>query len=218
MYFWEIKKKLLFVNRSLAQLLSVVFHPLLLPTYLFAFILYCLPVSMLTLPLQSRWIVLAMIFFTTFIIPGLGAYAMVRTGQLDSMEMDRREQRGLPLLFTGLCYTVISYLFYREAAFGPIFYVVMAIIAASVFLTYVISLFWKVSAHSVGAGGGLGLILMLNRIAPEASLLMPVAAGILLAGAILSARLALNAHTPQQVYAGFGSGLLLALMAASLAL
>ena len=47
--------------------------------------------------MQSRWIVLGMIFFTTFIIPGLGAYAMVRSGQLDSMEMERREQLNIPV-------------------------------------------------------------------------------------------------------------------------
>nr|WP_262921615.1 hypothetical protein [Pontibacter ruber] len=195
-------------------MLSVVFHPLLVPTYLFAFILYYLPVPVLTLPLSSRWMVLAMIFFTTVIIPGLGAYALVRTGHIDSMEMDRREQRRLPLLFTGLCYGVTSYLFYREPVFDQLFYVVMGIIATSVFLTWVISLFWKVSAHSMAMGGSLGLLLFLNRLVPEAELLSPIIFDVLIAGAVLSARLSLDAHTPAQVYTGFGSGFLLAFTAA----
>ncbi|MCC9136569.1 hypothetical protein ACFSKU_07160 [Pontibacter silvestris] len=201
------------MNRSIAQLLSVLFHPLLIPTYLFAFIMYYLPVSALTLPLRSRWIVLGMIFFTTFIIPGMGAYVMVRAGQLDSVEMDRREQRSLPLLFTTVCYAVTSYLLYREPAFDAIFYFVMAVIAVAVFLTYLISLFWKISAHGVGIGGGLGFLLILNRLVPEASLAMPIAVAIVLAGAVLSARLALHAHTPDQVYAGFSCGVALAFSA-----
>lgn len=206
------------MNRSLAQVLSVVFHPLLLPTYLFAVILYYMPASMITLPLQVRWVVLAMIFFTTFIIPAVAAYAMVRLGHLDSVEMYRREQRGLPLLFTGVCYAATAYLLYREPAYDAIFYFVMGIIAASVFLTYAISQFWKISAHSVGMGGCLGLLLVLNNLAPEALLIFPIVVAIFLAGAVLSARLALHAHTPAQVYAGFGSGLLLALVASTVAL
>ncbi|WP_245842572.1 hypothetical protein [Pontibacter ummariensis] len=173
---------------------------------------------MLTLPLRVRWIVLAMIFFTTFVIPGLGAYTMVRTGQLDSLTMERREQRGLPLLFTGVCYLATTYLLYRESAFDALFYFIMGVIAASVFLTYLISFFWKVSAHSVGMGGGLGLLLVLNRLAPEAMLVGPIVLAVLFTGAVLSARLALHAHTPPQVYAGFGSGLLLSLVAAYVAL
>ena len=202
------------MNRSLAQVLSVVFHPLLLPTYLFAVILYYMPTATLTLPYRVRWVVLGMIFFTTFIIPGLAAYSMVRLGHLDSLEMDRREQRGLPLLFTGVCYALTSYLLYREPTFDAIFYFVMGIIAASVFLTFIISQFWKISAHAMGMGGGLGLLLVLNWLAPDAMMMGPIALGILLAGAVLTARLSLHAHTPAEVYGGFGCGLLLAVVAA----
>ncbi|WP_162055302.1 hypothetical protein [Pontibacter pamirensis] len=202
------------MNRSLAQVLSVVLHPLLLPTYLFAVILYYMPTATLTLPYQIRWIVLCMIFFTTFIIPGVAAYSMVRLGHLDSIEMNRREQRSMPLLFTGVCYALTSYLLYRESTFDAIFYFVMGIIAASVFLTFIISQFWKISAHSMGMGGGLGLLLVLNWLAPDAMMVGPIALGILLTGAVLSARLSLHAHTPAEVYGGFVSGFLLAVAAA----
>ncbi|GAB3536888.1 hypothetical protein GCM10027443_28360 [Pontibacter brevis] len=197
------------MNRTLAQVLSVVFHPLLLPTYLFAVILYYMPTATLALPYRIRWVVLCMIFFTTFIIPGLAAYGLVRLGHLDSMEMDRREQRSLPLLFTAVCYALTSYLLYREPSFDAIFYFVMGVIAASVFLAFLISQFWKISAHSIGMGGGLGLLLVLNWLDPDAMMVGPIALGILLAGAVLSARLSLHAHTPAEVYGGFGSGFLL---------
>ena len=205
------------MSRSLAKVLSVVFHPLLMPTHLFAFILYYLPPPMFPLPLQVRWAVLALVFFTTFIIPALGTYAMIRAGQVDSFEMERREQRSLPLLFTGLCYATTAYLLYREPALDQLFYFIMGVIAVSVFLTYLISLFWKVSAHSVGVGGVLGILFLLNRLMPDGLLLLPLSLAILLAGGVLSARLALHAHTPAQVYAGFGSGFLLALVAGAIA-
>ncbi|RAU84128.1 hypothetical protein [Pontibacter arcticus] len=189
-----------------------------MPTYIFALILYYLPASMLSLPQQSRWLVLGLIFFTTFLIPGIGAYAMVRAGQLDSMEMEKREQRSSPLLFTGLCYGTTAYLLRSQAGFDAIFYFVMGIMAASVFLTYIISFFWKVSAHGIGLGGSLGLLLVLGHLAPDAFLILPIAVTMLLSGAVLSARLALHVHTPAQVYTGFFSGFILSVTASLVSL
>lgn len=159
-----------------------------------------------------------MIFLSTFMVPSIGAYFMVRMGRLDSFEMERREQRSLPLLFTGVCYAITSYLLYQEEVFDAVFYFVMGIIAASVFVTYLVSLFWKISAHSVGMGGALGILLTLNMIMPDAGMSMPIAVAVVLTGAVLSARLALHAHTPEQVYAGFGCGLMLALVTTYIAL
>ncbi|MBF8964423.1 hypothetical protein I0P70_14310 [Pontibacter sp. FD36] len=206
------------MNRSLARFLSVAFHPLLMPTYLFVIILYFLPVSSISLPLQSRWIILGMVFFSTFMVPGLGAFAMFKTGFIDSYEIDRREQRSKPLLFTALCYAVTTYLFYSEPVFDQLFYFIMAVITASVFVAWFVSFFWKISAHGIGLGGALGVLLLVNKLMPEAGLLMPIILLILVSGAVLSARLALHAHTPAQAYTGFLTGLVLVLMAGLVAL
>ncbi|WP_253401175.1 hypothetical protein [Pontibacter sp. HSC-36F09] len=206
------------MNRSLARFLSVAFHPLLMPTYLFAIILYFLPVSSISLPLQSRWIVLSMIFFTTFMVPGLGAFAMFKTGFIDSYEIDRREQRSRPLLFTALCYGVTTYLFYSESVFDLLFYFVMGVVTASVLVAWCVSFFWKISAHGIGLGGALGVLLLMNKLMPESGLLIPIVLLVLVSGAVLSARLALHAHTPAQAYTGFLTGLLLVLLAGFVAL
>ncbi|WP_245869050.1 hypothetical protein [Pontibacter ramchanderi] len=189
-----------------------------MPTYLFAIILYFLPVSAISLPLQSRWIVLGMIFFTTFMVPGLGAFAMFKTGFIDSYEIDRREQRSRPLLFTALCYAVTTYLFYTESVFDQIFYFVMGVITASVLVAWLVSFFWKISAHGIGLGGALGVLMLMNKLMPGSGLLIPIVLLILVSGAVLSARLELHAHTPAQAYTGFLTGLLLVLLAGTVAL
>ncbi|MCP2042797.1 membrane-associated phospholipid phosphatase [Pontibacter sp. HSC-36F09] len=189
-----------------------------MPTYLFAIILYFLPVSSISLPLQSRWIVLSMIFFTTFMVPGLGAFAMFKTGFIDSYEIDRREQRSRPLLFTALCYGVTTYLFYSESVFDLLFYFVMGVVTASVLVAWCVSFFWKISAHGIGLGGALGVLLLMNKLMPESGLLIPIVLLVLVSGAVLSARLALHAHTPAQAYTGFLTGLLLVLLAGFVAL
>lgn len=196
------------MNLALARFLSVLFHPLLMPTYLFAIVLYWLPESVLTFPMDKRWILLAFIGFTTFLIPGLGTYAMMRYGLVNSMQLGDRAQRRFPLIFTTLCYATITYLFQRNIQFGELFYYLMMLITASVFVTYVVSLFWKISAHSMGLGGLIGLLVFMNVLLPESGLIYLIVLFILISGAVMSARLALDEHTPPQVYTGIVTGFL----------
>ncbi|GAA4307104.1 hypothetical protein [Nibribacter koreensis] len=197
------------MNPRLALVLSVVFHPLLLPSYLFALILFYLPVGALTFPVEGRRLVWIMVFLTTFLIPGLGAYAMRRAGQISSLTLESRADRRWPLLFAAACYTVTTVLFYRQTYFDDLFFYVMAIITASVYMTLVINQFWKISAHAIGVGGALGILVLLYDWLPEPHLFYPAVIGIAIAGAVLSARLALGAHNTKQVYTGFILGFLL---------
>ena len=199
------------MNRTLAYTLSVLFHPLLIPTYLFALVLYGLPQSIITFPADSRWIILAIVFFTTFIVPGLGTYFMYRHGFISSMHVENRPERNLPFFFTTVCFAVTSYLFYHEQIFDRLLFYIMFLITFSVFSIYLISFFWKISAHSVGAGGALGILLFLHASLPESQLLYVVVAAIVVIGAVMSARLALQAHTPAEVYTGFLLGLVIGL-------
>ena len=180
-----------------------------MPTYLFYIVLYWLPESVLTFPTEKRWIILSFIFFSTFVVPALGTYAMARYGLVNSMTLGDRRQRRIPLLFTTLCYSTLTFLFQQNIEFGELFYYLMLLITISVLITYIVSLFWKISAHSVGMGGFLGLLALLNELMPESSLLYLIAFFVVVAGAVLSARLALNEHTPAQVYAGLFTGLLI---------
>lgn len=195
------------MNRTLAQLLSVIFHPLLMPTYLFYIILYLLPQSVITFPTESRWIIMALMFFTTFVVPGLGTYYMYRNGYISNMEVADRPERNMPFFFTTVCFAVTSYLFYQENYFDRLLFYTMFLITLSVFLTYLFSFFWKISAHGVGVGGTLGILILLNALLPENNILYIVVAAIVMAGAVLSARLALDAHTSTEVYSGFLLGL-----------
>jgi hypothetical protein len=195
------------VNRTVAWVLSVLFHPLLMPTFLFAVILYILPGSFITFPADGRWLILVFVFLATFLLPAIGTYYLYWLGHVRSLSLVDRAERRLPLLFTGVCYGLVSYLFYRDEIFDRMFFFVLGIITVQVFLTFAFSLVWKISAHSVGAGGTLGILVILNSLLADNSLLPLIVFFILMAGAVMSARLALNAHRSEEVYAGFVLGI-----------
>ncbi|MFC6996870.1 hypothetical protein [Rufibacter roseus] len=197
------------MNLRLASALSVVFHPLLLPSYLFLLILYYLPPEAVSLPLEARWYVLLMVFLTTFLLPTLGTLLMRQAKVVKSMTMEEREDRRWPFLLAAACYTVTTFLFFKQPYLDRIFFVVMGLITATVYLALVINQFWKISAHSIGLGGGLGILLLLHGWLPEPVLVYPIVACLVVSGAVLSARLALGAHTENQVYIGYFLGFMI---------
>ncbi|MBX7127155.1 MAG: PA-phosphatase, partial [Cyclobacteriaceae bacterium] len=60
----------------------------------------------------------------------------------------------------------------------------------------VITFYFKISIHALAAAGLSGMILGMMIIARDARLAVPLAVSMLLCGAVMSARLQLNAHRP----------------------
>ena len=204
------------MNRTLAQLLSVVFHPLLMPTLLFAVLLFLVPDTALAMPREGRKLLLGLIFVTTYLIPGASTYLLYRSGAIGSITLENRAERKLPLLFTTFFYALTAWLFYRELRFDDLPFQVMLLMSVALLLTFLISFYWKISAHSVGIGGVIGMLMVLNTQFEGNVLLYPIVGLIVVGGFVISARLALQAHTLAETAAGFlmgfATGLCLSLM------
>jgi membrane-associated phospholipid phosphatase len=148
----------------------------------------------------------------TFCLPALLIFLLLRSGVVRSVYLHDRNDRRLPYLLTGLVYAGLTYLFgFRlqlVSTFAPVFAVLMGSTTLSILLVGLINLYWKISAHGVGVGGTVGAIAGLLLRFGENTLLLPLAIAIVLAGAVATARLQLNAHTPAQVAAGVSVGAL----------
>jgi hypothetical protein len=158
--------------------------------------------------MPDRWLVLAIVFVFTFVLPSLGTGVLCWFGQVESMTLPERPQRPLPLLLAVISFSAAT-LVLRQAgdAFDPLLSQMMAGMTLAVLLTLLISLRWKISAHSVGVGGAVGFlsVLQMSALSGESGVWWLVVI-VLLAGSVMSARLALNAHTPAQVWAGLTLG------------
>ncbi len=121
---------------------------------------------------------------------------------IHSMLMDNRSQRLIPFLSTTLFYGLTTWMFSRNLSVLHVSVVMMAAITLAIGMVTLITLFWKISAHATGMGGVIGFMLALNYCYAEEMLFYPIVGTVVLAGALLSARLRLNAHTPAQVLAG----------------
>ncbi|MBS1977935.1 MAG: phosphatase PAP2 family protein [Bacteroidetes bacterium] len=196
--------------RHLSILVSWVFHPLLLCTYLVILLTRFLP-HFLLIPTASIWMFIGLVFIMTFVLPVLNLLMFKTFGSLHSLQMHQRRDRIVPFVLISIIYAVVAWMFYYKISTNVNFNKVMLIVAVLVVTATVITFFEKISVHSMAAGGMAGIIIPLNKVVADNSLLWPSVFIIVIAGAVMSARLYLNAHTLRQVMYGGAAGLMIGL-------
>jgi membrane-associated phospholipid phosphatase len=187
--------------KAAAKIISIVFHPLLLTTYLVVILTVFFP-SMLMFRPEARWTIIGLIFIFTFVLPALNILTMRYFGNVTSITLHSRQERIVPFFFIAMLYMLVTFLFYYKLPFSANFNKLMLIITAMVVVSLIITFFFKISIHSLSVSGAIGILLPLNKVTEEATLLLPTAFVILAAGVVMSARLLLDAHTPREVLYG----------------
>jgi hypothetical protein len=201
------------LTNRIATFLSVVFHPLIITTYLFGLLFLITPdlVGVGALELPALGSLLLLIFLNTFIAPSVIIYYFYRFGLLSSLHVDNLKERRLPYLVSIIIYAFASYLFgWRLQPIGelaPQISIILAGVTVSLLFVAAISLFWKISAHATGVGGSIGILTSLLLRFDEPALFIPLLLTIVMSGFLMSARLQLNAHTSGQIAAGVLGGI-----------
>lgn len=210
------------MNTRLAQILSAVLHPLLMPTLIFAVLFYIAPESIQNLEnfnasarvgmLSLKMGLLILIFLQTFVLPVFTIYALHRFGLVRDLRMETLADRRIPYLITVAIYTFVTYFYTMKLSQLPEISLILTGITFSIAVVAVISLYWKISAHAVGISGMLGAFIGIAIVYGNPELFYPILSVILTMGLLISARLHLNAHTPMQVIAGSILGLSVSLL------
>ena len=188
--------------KLLSNIVSGMFHPLLMVTY---GVILALMFTYLTIyPPAMKLLLIGGAFLSTAVIPGLFIYMMVRSGAAVDLELSDRKERVVPYLI--LITSILVCVFYMYKMMLP-FWLLSLLVGASValLLAMLINFYWKISAHMLGVGGLLGGIMGISRI----HLMNPYWTFIIvivIAGLVGTSRIFLKRHTSMQVYAGFCLG------------
>lgn len=200
-----------------ALLLSGLFHPLLIATYMYVLLLTINPFlfGASGLVTQEAILTLIMMFLYTFVIPLVSVLIMVALNMVGSVMIEDRSQRIGPLLLVMVLYFWVCYNLTQSNDVPNIFAAFMIGVAASLAIAFVINVADKISLHTVGMGGLVGMILIslalfggqgLTLGGVTLSLGLVLILVVLLAGLVGVARLALDAHNKMQVYMGYMVG------------
>lgn len=189
------------METKIAKILSLVFFPLLIPTYTLLIIFNINVYFSMIIPQLAKLQILGMVFLITFIFPFFMMILFQRIGIIKSLYMKTKEERTLPYLMTIIFYYLASYLL-KQLQISPIFYYFILGATFLIIITLIINFFWKISIHMIGIGGMLGTLMGLSFLwmidIPFLIILLVLCSGI-----TGYARLKLNAHNPAQIYSGF---------------
>ena len=215
------------IPQILANTLSAVFHPLLMVLYMLICFALINPYLFPYRNGREFGTIVLIVFFTAVAIPLVAILLMYSTGLIKSLHMKERTDRIGPMMATSISYLWLFLNIKTHNAIPLVFssFVLGAIIA--IFLAFFINNFSKISLHAVGLGGffvaffhliftygrpytsikiGVDQILSIHNI-----LLLSIIT--VITGAVLTSRLYLKAHQPQDIAGGFVVGVFSQLIA-----
>ena len=174
-----------------------------MPVYGMA-IIFSAPTLFGYLPFNMKKLLILIMLVNNVLLPLSLLPFFIRMNIISSWTITERKERNFPLIITTILYCITSFLIFRFNI--PVFLKTYIFAASFISLIVtVINFWWKISLHSVGAGALISLvfILSLKMLTPlEWYLISTVVIG----GLVLSSRLKLNLHSPQQVWIGLFTG------------
>jgi membrane-associated phospholipid phosphatase len=188
------------MTQKLCKLISYIFHPALMPVVgylLFFFLLSSEPFG------KRQILFLSLIFLGTFVVPAFFLLTLRYTGFISSLNMENRQERAIPFMFTTIFYTLLAYLMIQKVSYEIHVVLLTGGVALSMCLTTLVTLFHKTSVHTIGISGLLGFLFSFQVANNSLELLFPIVILFLLTGIVMSSRLYLKAHTPNEVWSGF---------------
>ncbi|MBK8340187.1 MAG: hypothetical protein IPK99_09475 [Flavobacteriales bacterium] len=192
--------------RTSAHFLSVLLHPVFMPLLTLVTAFWLDPHLSFFLPLPLELITYGMVLVLTVLFPITSALLLLKSGAISDLAMPERQERVIPLLMTlfysGMCLYLLHRTMHHPATYAFFTGVLLALV-----LTLSITLVWKISAHMVGIGGAVGTFTGLVALHDPFPFIV-LAAAIIIAGALGTARLLVSDHTPGQVHAGAALGFL----------
>ncbi len=185
-----------------AKIISIVFHPVLIPTLGFL-LLFNSGFYFSMLNWDAKRIVLLVVLFSTCILPLISVAILALNPKFD-ISMEKSQDRVIPLLSSAIFYYIGFVLLGRMEAF-PVFKLFLVASVFVIIALLLISFKWKISNHMAAVGGITGTIFALSfrsGINPIWSILFVT----IISGVIGTARLILNKHKLNQILAGYSLG------------
>lgn len=191
------------VLRMIAKVVSYVFHPLFIPTYIFIFLMYQVPYEFAGISEFQLKLRLFSTFWLTAFFPAFAVFLLWRLNFSESIYLRTQKERIVPYVITMIFYWWMYFLsrnpkFDDQPSVLKFFYlgIFMATVAGLVLNNY-----FKISLHGMGAGGAMAAVILFAM-----HYQMPLGAAIsvvtLLTGIVCTARFLVSDHTAKEVYSG----------------
>lgn len=182
------------------KLISGIFHPLLMATYI-SLILLVGASEYFTFPVRMVQYLVLIVFLTTCAIPGISIFILKTFSWIRDLEMTDKKDRFVPFLFIFAWYAISSYLFVTRLQLGQPFSTIFISVTLLIGILIVITRWTKISIHAAAVWSAAGILVSLVLFR---GLVIPTImySAIVLAGLTSTSRLYLGYHKPNEVWFG----------------
>lgn len=200
------------VIRFFAHFFSYVLHPILIPTYVTAFLLYLHPMAFAGYGDREKFFVMVAVFFSSGFLPAFSVFLMERLGFVSSFFLRTQRERIIPYAAAIIFYFWIWYVF-RNQQRTPIPFVQFLL---GSFLGVCSAWMWniklKISMHATGVGG-LMMFFLIQALTGNDTTAQYLAMAFLVTGIVCTSRLIVSDHSKVEIYLGLFTGMACQLVA-----
>ena len=202
--------------RVVAKIISFIFHPLFVPVYVIAFLVYIQPYLYSGF---SNWdkkiiVIQAFVMYTFFPLVTVGLLKALKF--IDSVFLHTQRDRIIPFIACGIWYFWAWYVRHNlPGTPHELVYFSFAIFLTSS-LGLIANIYMKVSMHAMAMGVA-STFMILMGFSQDISFTTFISVTLLITGLVCTARLILSDHTQSEIYAGLFIGVISELLAYQLA-
>ena len=190
-----------------AKFLSYLFHPLFIPLYVAAYLIYLHPYSFTLFDAKQKFIRLLFVFMITVFFPAITVFLLWRLQFAKSIFLRTQKERIIPYV-ASIIYFFWAFFVTRNLPDTP---VIMTSFFLGTFLCASAGLmannYFKISMHALAVGSAAAYMILLGFVSGE-PMGFPIAIATLVTGLVCTSRLIISDHHPMEVYWGLILGTL----------
>jgi hypothetical protein len=187
--------------RLIARSISYIFHPLFVPVYVIAFLLYIHPfVFAGTTGWDKKMVFLQTVLMYGF-FPLVTVLLLKALDFINSIYLHKQKDRIIPFVICNIWYFWIWYVWRNlPNSPGEIVILAMAIFLASA-IGLMANIYMKISMHAISVGVAISFMLFLS-VTQSINFGVYISIAFLIAGLVCTARFIVSDHTAPEIYTG----------------
>jgi hypothetical protein len=196
-----------------AKVISYVFHPLFIPTYVYFYMTQMFPYEFSGMLSDAALFRTLVVFINTAFFPAVAIFLLWRLKFIESIFLKTQRERIAPYIIVMIFYWWLWYLSknFTDQPFA------LRIFFLGTFLTTPVALilnnFFKISMHAIGVGCAVAFITIIS-FNTSVHLGQSVAVALIIAGLVCTSRFIVSDHTNKEIYTGFLLGVICQAIAA----
>jgi hypothetical protein len=195
-----------FAIRLFANIISYIFHPLFVPVYIVAFLVYIQPYLYAGFNAWDKQIVVLQAFVMYTFFPLITVLLLKAVKFIDSVFLKTQRERVIPYIACGIWYFWAWYVRHNlpETPHELVYFSLAIFIASSVALLG--NIYMKVSMHAISMGV-VATFLILMGFSQDINFTGYISIALLITGLVCTSRFIVSDHTQKEVYVGLFIGI-----------